>query len=87
MLNTLFYFLFCRVIGLCLLQNETCPLHLCRPVIKYMLGRQIRWHDLAFLDPTMYESLRGLLADTELKDAAQILSALDLTFTVDDEVW
>jgi len=74
-----------RVIGLCLLQNETCPLHLCRPVIKYILGRQIRWHDLAFLDPTMYESLRGLLADTELKDAGQILSALDLTFTVDDE--
>ena len=51
-----------------------------------MLGRQIRWHDLAFLDPTMYESLRGLLADTELKDAGQILSALDLTITVDDEV-
>lgn len=34
----------------------------------------------------MYESLRGLLADTELKDASQILSALDLTFTIDDEV-
>ena len=75
-----------RVLGLCLLQNEICPLYLCRPVIKYILGRPIRWHDLAFYDPALYESLRGLLADTELKDAAQILSALDLTFTIDDEV-
>ena len=73
--------------GLCLLQNEICPLYLCRPVIKYILGRPIRWHDLAFHDPALYESLRGLLADTELKDAAQILLALDLTFTIDDEVF
>jgi len=75
-----------RVIGLCLLQNEICPLYLSRPVLKYILGRPIKWHDLAFQDPTLYESLRKLLADTELKDAAQILSALDLSFTIDDEV-
>lgn len=74
------------MIGLCLLQNETCALYLCRPVIKYILGRQIRWHDLAFLDPAMYESLRKLLSDTELKDAAQILPTLDLTFDHHNEV-
>lgn len=78
--------MYCRVIGLCLLQNETCPLFLCRPIIKYILGREIRWHDLAFYDAAMFENLRGLLADTEVKDAGQILGALELTFTINDEV-
>lgn len=34
----------------------------------------------------MFENLRGLLADTEVKDAGQILGALELTFTINDEV-
>merc|ERR1719195_820552 len=54
-----------RLIGLCLLQNELCPLFLNRHVIKYILGRPIRFHDLAFFDPVIYESLRQLVMDTE----------------------
>jgi len=31
-----------RMIGLCLLQNELCPLPLCRHVLKFILGRKVR---------------------------------------------
>ena len=53
--------------GLCLLQNELCPLFLNRHVIKFMLGRKVRFHDLAFFDPVIYESLRQLVVDAENK--------------------
>ncbi|CAL8107686.1 unnamed protein product [Calicophoron daubneyi] len=58
-----------RVIGLCLLTNETCPLHFSRPVLKYILGRALHWHDFAFYDPTTYEGLRQLLRYTSSKRA------------------
>lgn len=54
-----------RIIGICLLQNELCPIQLSRHVIKYILGRSVRWHDLAFYDPQMYESLRKMVLDAE----------------------
>ena len=54
-----------RLIATCLLQNELCPIPLCRHVIKYILGREVRWHDLAFYDPHMYESLRQMVHDAE----------------------
>lgn len=69
-----------RLIGLCLLQNELCPLFLNRHVIKYILGRPIRFHDLAFFDSVIYESLRQLVIDAETKDSNSLFSALDLTF-------
>lgn len=72
-----------RIIGLCLLQNEICPLFLNRHVLKYVLGRRIGWHDLAFFDPVMYESLRTLVEDSETKDASLIFAALDLNFSVE----
>jgi len=74
-----------RLIGLCLLQNELCPLFLNRHVIKYILGRPIRFHDLAFFDPVIYESLRQLVMDTEKTggESSAALSALDLTFSID----
>jgi len=74
-----------RLIGLCLLQNELCPLFLNRHVIKYLLGRQIRFHDLAFFDPVIYESLRQLVVDAEKPgpDNTTALQALDLTFSID----
>jgi E3 ubiquitin-protein ligase EDD1 len=37
-----------RIIGICLLQNELCPLPLARHVIKYILNRPIKWHDFTF---------------------------------------
>ena len=68
--------------GLCLLQNELCPLFLNRHVIKYILSRYllflvyqsficmlfarpVKFHDLAFFDPVIYESLRQLVVDAE----------------------
>lgn len=69
-----------RLIGLCLLQNELCPIFLNRHVIKYILGRSIRFHDLAFFDSVIYESLRQLVIDAETKDSNSLFSALDLTF-------
>ena len=75
-------FLLCRIIGLCLLQNEMCPLFLNRHVLKYILGRKIGWHDLAFFDPVMYESLRQLVLDSEHKDASVLFAALDMNFFV-----
>ncbi|XP_075236131.1 E3 ubiquitin-protein ligase hyd isoform X1 [Lycorma delicatula] len=72
-----------RLLGLCLLQNELCPIFLNRHVIKCILGRTIRFHDLAFFDPVMYESLRQLVVDAETKDSNSLFSALDLTFSID----
>lgn len=69
-----------RLIGLCLLQNELCPIFLSRHVLKSILGRSIRFHDLAFFDPVVYESLRQLVVDAETKDSNSLFSALDLTF-------
>lgn len=69
-----------RLIGLCLLQNELCPMYFNRHVLKVILGRSIRFHDLAFFDPVMYESLRQLVLDAESKDKESLFSALDLNF-------
>lgn len=77
--NNIFLFYF-RLIGLCLLQNELCPIFLNRHVIKYILSRPIRFHDLAFFDSVIYESLRQLVVDAETKDSNSLFSALDLTF-------
>lgn len=71
-----------RLIGLCLLQNELCPLPLCRHVLKVILGRKINWHDLAFFDPALYESLRQLALEAEAGDG-EVLESLDLNFVVD----
>ncbi|XP_063710070.1 E3 ubiquitin-protein ligase hyd isoform X2 [Culicoides brevitarsis] len=73
-----------RLIGLCLLQNELLPLFLQRHVLKYILGRQIRFHDLAFFDPVLYESLRQLVKDSQCKTGgSMLLSSLELTFSID----
>ena len=65
--------------GLCLLQNELCPIALNRHVLKVILGRPVRFHDFAFFDPVAYESFRQFVVDAETKD----LSGLELTFTID----
>jgi len=54
-----------------------------RHVIKYILARPIRFHDLAFFDSVIYESLRQLVIDAETKDSNSLFSALDLTFSID----
>ncbi|XP_026324159.1 E3 ubiquitin-protein ligase UBR5 isoform X3 [Hyposmocoma kahamanoa] len=72
-----------RIIGLCLLQNELCPMFLNRHVLKYLLGRPIRFHDLAFFDPVVYESLRQLVVDAETGDSHSLFAALDLNFSLE----
>ena len=71
-----------RIIGICLLQNELCPLPLARHVIKYILNRPIKWHDFAFFDSVMFESFRKMIYDTE-KNGESICKALELTFNID----
>uniref|UniRef100_A0A673UKV9 Ubiquitin protein ligase E3 component n-recognin 5 n=2 Tax=Suricata suricatta TaxID=37032 RepID=A0A673UKV9_SURSU len=72
-----------RILGLCLLQNELCPITLNRHVIKVLLGRKVNWHDFAFFDPVMYESLRQLILASQSSDADAVFSAMDLAFAVD----
>lgn len=73
-----------RVIGICLSQSEICPIQLNRHAIKYILKKQISWHDLAFFDPILYESLRQLILDARTNpDSASALQSLDLRFCVD----
>jgi hypothetical protein len=37
--------------------------------LQYLLGRPVRFHDLAFFDPVIYESLRQLVLDSERQGA------------------
>ncbi|VDP66264.1 unnamed protein product [Schistosoma mattheei] len=73
-----------RVIGLCLLTNETCPLHFSRPVLKYILGRVVHWHDFAFYDPTTFEGLRQLLLHTseDFSKSQGSIEDYNLTFSL-----
>ena len=52
---------------------------------QFILGRPIRFHDLAFFDPVIYESLRQLVVDAEKGgvEGGSALQALDLTFSID----
>ncbi len=50
-------------------------------MIKYILNRPIRWHDLAFFDSAMYENLRRTAYDAE-KYGAQYIHDLHLTFSM-----
>ena len=73
-----------RIIGLCLLENELCPIYFNRHVIKYILKKPVAWHDLAFFDPVLYESLRQLILDSEKsKDSYAFFQSLDLRFSID----
>uniref|UniRef100_A0A674ABS4 E3 ubiquitin-protein ligase UBR5 n=1 Tax=Salmo trutta TaxID=8032 RepID=A0A674ABS4_SALTR len=71
------------ILGLCLLQNELCPITLNRHVIKVLLGRKVNWHDFAFFDPVMYESLRQLIRHSQAGEAEAVFAAMDLAFAID----
>ena len=52
-------------------------------VIDYVvISQQVNWHDLAFFDPILFESLRQLVVDAE-SGADDVIKPLDLTFMVD----
>ena len=71
-----------RVIGLSLLHNELCPIPLTRSVVKQILGRKVNWHDLAFYDSDLFESLRKLIKSS--KSDPNYLESLDMTFEIVD---
>lgn len=48
-----------------------------------MIILQVNWHDFAFFDPVMYESLRQLILASQSSDADAVFSAMDLAFAVD----
>ncbi|XP_075147167.1 E3 ubiquitin-protein ligase hyd isoform X2 [Haematobia irritans] len=72
-----------RLIGLCLLQNELLPLFLQRHVLKYILGRKIKFHDLAFFDPGIYESFRQLMQNSLNDDGDESITRMELYFVID----
>lgn len=43
---------------------------------------QVAWHDLAFFDPAMYESLRKLIVESEGEEGKDRLAAMGLSFQV-----
>ena len=51
-------------------------------ILFQILGRKVNWHDLAFYDSTLYESLRKLvqLAQTD----PETLDQMELFFEIDD---
>lgn len=61
------FFFLCRILGLCLLQNELCPITLNRHVIKVLLGRKVRGHHfyirycLSYMMEVLRTSLTNLL--------------------------
>ena len=53
-----------------------------RACVCVCLYAQIHWHDFAFYDPVMYDSLRQLVVEAQQPTGAQHLKALQLTFQV-----
>ena len=43
---------------------------------------QVSWHDLAFFDPSVYESLRKTILESREPNASEILSSVGLTFAI-----
>lgn len=44
---------------------------------------QVNWHDFAFFDHVMYESLRQLILASQSQDAYAVFAAMDLAFAID----
>lgn len=72
-----------RIIGVCFVQNELCPISFNRHVIKMILGTSVSWHDLAFFDSELYESLRQLILDAESNNKDDIFNDCDFRFAID----
>lgn len=49
----------------------------------HMLSLQVNWHDFAFFDPVMYESLRQLIRHSQAGEADAVFAAMDLAFAID----
>ncbi|KAI6660809.1 hypothetical protein LOD99_10206 [Oopsacas minuta] len=50
-----------KFFGMCLYSKQAIPLVLSRHVLKYLLDRQISWHDVGFYNADLYEGLRRMI--------------------------
>ena len=69
-----------KFLALALMNDQVLPLVLHRHVIKFLLDRPLRWHDLAFMDPEAFESLRRLLVLASEGDGSAV-DETGLTFS------
>lgn len=44
---------------------------------------QVNWHDFAFFDPVMYESLRQLIRHAQTGEAETVFAEMELAFAID----
>eukprot|EP00039_Didymoeca_costata_P006165 m.87981 g.87981 ORF g.87981 m.87981 type:complete len:2384 (-) comp13135_c0_seq1:65-7216(-) len=70
-----------RLMGLSVLHNDIFPLTFSRSVLKFMIGRKVAWHDLAFYNPVMYESMRKAIV--EAASSPTRFASWDLSFRID----
>lgn len=61
---------------------ECASVRMCVCVSVHPFGVQVSWHDLAFFDPVMYESLRQLTVDARLPGGRGTLADQHLVFQV-----
>lgn len=61
------------------------PFNICRHVFKFILNRPICWFDLAFYDPSIFDSLRSIVynEETDGTQNSEFYEQLQLTFAVD----
>lgn len=69
-----------RLLGKALLDQQTVPAYLCRPLFKHVLGWPVGLPDLEFTDASVHQTLTWLL-DPNNRDVA---SELDIVFAVDE---
>lgn len=74
-----------RLMGLSVAHNDIFPITFTRPVLKFILGRKVAWHDLAFFDPVLFETLRKtVVAGTSTPSTVE---SWDLSFVIDLPEW
>jgi len=73
------------LIGLALLHHNMFPITFSRHVLKHLLGREVGWHDLAFFDADMFETLRK--AVVEANSSPKKFAEWGLTFEVSAPDW
>lgn len=70
-----------RLAGFCLLHNVIFPIQFDRHVYKYILGRELGYHDMAFYDVELYEQFRNMIVTA--RDVPETFSeTYDLSFVI-----
>ena len=72
----------CRHVLKFIMMRDVRPLFLSLIYTACCVCVQVAWHDLAFFDPAMYESLRKLMVESEGEGGVERLASMGLTFQV-----